>query len=232
MFGKPGRRARAVAFGVVSVSACALLAACSPVKMGAAAVVGDERITQSALDTQVSNLQTAAKPYAHEITLTTAQMPAAVLSWLIRFKIGDQISADNGITVTQAQIQAGTANINAQAAQAASQEGLTSGKAALINAGISPQMLDAIGRYQAQELAFAQKVNGGTLPTTTAEGNAINAKLLKAQCSAAKSLDIQVNPQFGRMDFGQYTIVPATDTLSQPAGVASPASTTGLTPAC
>ncbi len=232
MSGKPGAAARAAAFGVVSMGACVLLAACSPVKMGAAAVVGDQRITQSAVDTAVSNLQTAAKPYGSEITLTAAQMPAAVLTWLIKFQIGDQVAASRGISVTQAQIQAGVANINTQAAQAASQGGLSSPQAALLNAGVPPQMLTDLGKYQAQELEYAQIVNGGKLPTTVAEGNAVNAKLLKAQCVAAKSLNIQVNPQFGRLDYTQFAVVPAADTLSQPAGVPSPADTTGLTPGC
>jgi SurA N-terminal domain len=232
VFGKPGKGVRAVAFGVVSMSACVVLAACSPVKVGSAAVVGDQRITQSALDTQVSNLQTAAKPYGSAITLTPDQMPAAVLSWLIRFQIGDQVSADYGITLTQAQVQAGIANINEQAAQAASQEGLRSTQAALIDAGIPPQLLPALGRYQAQELAYAQKVNGGKLPATQAEAASVQTKLTKAQCTAAKSLNIQVSPQFGRLDYSALTVVPATDTLSQPAGVPSPANTSGLTPAC
>lgn len=232
MFSKPGRRARAAAFGVVSVTACVVLTACSPVKTGAAAVVGDQRITVSSLDTQVSYLQTAAKPYAKEMQLKAADMPAAVLSWLIRFKIGDQVAADTGVSVTQAQVQAGTANIETQASQAAQQEGLSSPTAALLNAGISPQMLPALGRYQAQELVYAQQVNGGKLPTTQAEGDAINTKLTKAQCSAAKSLNIQVNPQFGRMDYSQLTVVQTPDLLSRPAGTPSPSSTTGLTPAC
>lgn len=233
MFGKPGKRVRAVAFGVVSMSACAVvLAACAPVKMGSAAVVGDQRITQSALDTQVSNLQAAAKPYGRAITLHTAQMPTAVLSWLIKFQIGDQVSADNGITVTQAQVQAGVSNINAQAKQAAQQESLSSPTAALVNAGLPPQLLHDLGKFQAQQIAYAEKVNGGKLPTTNAEGQAVNTKLAKAQCTAAKSLSIQVNPQFGRLDYSSFAVVPATDVLSQPAGKPSPANTTGLTPAC
>jgi hypothetical protein len=232
VFGKPGRRARAAAFVVVTASACVLLAACSPVKMGSAAVLGNQRITQSTLDTQVSYLQTAAKPYAHEIQLKPPQMPAVVLSWLIRFQIGDQYTADAGITITQAQIQAGIASINSQAAQAAQQGGLSSPQAALVNVGISPQMLPALGRFQAQELAFAEQVNGGKLPTTQAEANVVDAKLTTAECTAAKSLNIQVNPQFGRMDYSQYAVVSAENTLSQPPGVPAPAVTTGLTPAC
>jgi hypothetical protein len=233
VFGKPGRRARrAAAFGVVGAGACVVLAACSPVKVGSAAVVGDQRITVSALDTQVSNLQAAAKPYGSSISLTAADMPAAVLSWLIRFQIGDQVTANEGIALTRSQVQAGIADINSQASQAASQEGLSTPQAALVDAGISPQMLPDLGRYQAQEIAFAERANGGKLPTTTAAGNAVTAQLTKAQCNAAKSLNIQVSPQFGRLDYSQYTVVPTPNILSQTPGPAPSPTTTGLAPAC
>ena len=227
-----GRRTRLAALGAVGLGACAVLAACSPVKMGSAAVVGNERITVSSLDTQVTNFNTAAAPYGSQVQLTSTEVPAAVLSWLIRFDIQDQLAASAGISVTQAQVQQGMASINARAQQAASQNGLSSAEAVYLNAGLSPQMLPALGKYQAQETAFAEQANGGKLPTTTAEGNTVTAALTKAQCAAAKSLNIQVNPQFGRLDYTQYTVVPVTDTLSRPPGVPSPASTTGLTPAC
>jgi len=166
------------------------------------------------------------------VQLTSTEVPAAVLSWLIRFEIEDQMAASAGISVTQAQVQQGMASVNAQAQQTASQNGLSSAEAVYLNAGLSPQMLPALGKYEAQETAFAEQANGGKLPTTTAEGNTVTAALTKAQCTAAKSLNIQVNPQFGRLDYTQYTVVPVTDTLSRPPGVPSPASTTGLAPAC
>lgn len=226
------KRTRLATLGAMGVGACAVLAACAPVKVGSAAIVGNQRITTSTLDAQVSNLQAAAKPYGNEIQLTSAQMPSAVLSWLIRFQVMDQATASAGISVTQKQVQQGIADINSQAASAASQEGLSSGQAALVNAGISPQMLPDIGRYQAQEIAYAEKVNGGKLPTTQAESNTVSGALTKSQCTAAKSLNIQVSPQFGRLDYTQLAVVAAPDTLSRPAGTPSPASTTGLTPAC
>jgi SurA-like N-terminal domain len=223
---------RLAAFGAACFGACAVLAACSPVKTGAAAIVGDERITTSSLDTQVSNLQAAAKPYGSQVQLTPAQMPNAVLSWLIRFDIADSAAASAGISVTEAQIQEGVATINSQAAMVAKQQGFSSPQAVLLTAGISPQMLPALGRYQAELTEYAKQVNGGTLPSSTAEDNTVNAALTKAQCSAAKSLNIQVNPQFGRLDYTQYSVVATPDRLSRPAGTPSPASTTGLYPAC
>ena len=185
-----GRRTRLAAFGALSVGACAVLAACSPVKIGAAAIVGDQRITASSLDTQVANLQTAAAPYGSQVQLTTAEMPAAVLGWLIRFAVQDQVTASAGISLTQQQVQQGVASINSQAASAAASNGISSAQAVLLSAGISPQMLPALGQYQAQEIAYAEKVNGGKLPSTTAEGNTVTAALTKAECTAAKSLNI------------------------------------------
>ena len=199
---------------------------------GSAAIVGSQRITSSSLDQQVSNLQAAAKPYGSQITLTSAEQPRAVLTWLIRFSIMDQLAADNGISVTSAQSQTGLAEIQSEAASSASQEGFSSATALFIGNGISPQMLPDLGTWVAQETAFEIKANGGTTPTSTAQGNAVTAKYNKAECQASKSLNIQVSPQFGRLDYSTYTVVPAKNTLSQPQGVPAPASTTGLTPAC
>jgi hypothetical protein len=229
----PAKRiSRGLALGAAGLGACALIAACSPVKAGAAAIVGNQRITVSSLDTQVSYLQAAAKPYGSAINLTSAEQPAAVLTWLVRFDIMDQVAAANGISVTQAQSQAGLAEIQSEAASSASEDGYSSAQALFLGNGISPQMLPALGTWVAQESAYQLKVNGGKAATTTTESNAVTAKYDKAECQAAKSLNIQVSPQYGRVDYSTYTIVAASNPLSLPAGTPSPASTTGLVPAC
>ena len=146
--------------------------------------------------------------------------------------LGKKLYFDTRISVTSAQSQAGLSEIQSEAASSASQEGYSSATALFLGNGISPQMLPDLGTWVAQETAFELKANGGTQPTSTAQGNAVTAKYNKAECQAAKTLNIQVSPQFGRLDYSTYTVVPAKNTLSQPAGVPSPASTTGLTPAC
>ena len=209
-----------------------LIAACSPVQAGSAAVVGNQRITSSSLDQQVSNLQGAIKSYNGQVSLTSAEQPRAVLTWLIRFSIMDQVAADNNISVTQAQSQAGLSEIRSEAASSASQEGFSSATALFLSNGISPQMLPQLGTWVAQESAYQTKANGGQPVSSQAQSNTVTAKYNKAECQAAKSLDIQVSPQFGRLDYSTYTVVAAKNTLSQPQGVPSPASTTGLAPAC
>jgi hypothetical protein len=107
----------------------------------------------------------------------------------------------------------------------------------LIANGVSPQMFPQVGQWEAQQTAYGLKVNGGKQPTTQTEADKINSAVNTAQCSAAKSLTIQVSPQFGRFDYASATfgVVPAPDTLSRlaPSGTATPtpASTEGLTPA-
>jgi peptidyl-prolyl cis-trans isomerase SurA len=204
-----------------------VLAACSPVQMGAAAVVGDQRITVSSLDTQVSNLQTAAKPYS-QLQITTAEMPTAVLSWLIRFAVMDQVAATNGISVTQAQAEAAFSSLKSVALQ----KGLKSTTELLVASGIPPQLFPEVGQWEAQWTAYALKLNNGKPPSTTAQQNAFTTAITKSQCQAAKSLNIKVSPQFGRLDYTQYTVVATPNTLSQPAIKPKPASTTGLAPAC
>jgi hypothetical protein len=70
-----------------------------------AATVGNDHITVASLNAQVSSLQTAIKPYGTSL-LPAAQMPAMLLSWLIRFQVMDQVAAANGISVTTSQGQA------------------------------------------------------------------------------------------------------------------------------
>jgi hypothetical protein len=216
------------ALGAAGLGACAVLAACSPAQVGAAAIVGNQRITVSSVDTQVSNWQTAAKPYASSIQLTSADAPAAVLSWLVRFDVMDQVAGANGISVTEAQSQAGLSSLSS----VAQQNGFPSTSALLIANGVPPELFPQVGTWSAQQTAYGLKVNGGQEPTTTAEQTTVTNAINKSQCTAAKSLSIKISPQFGRLDYTSFSVVPAADTLSRPAGTPTPVSTTGLTPAC
>lgn len=222
------------AFGVVSVGACAVLTACAPVKMGAAATVGNQRITLSSVDTEVSSLKAAAQPYGAQLPITQSQMPDAVLSWLIRFAVRDQMAAAAGVTVTQSQVQTAVAQISAEAQQAAAAGQIPPGgvNALLVYNGLPPDLLNDLGRYRAEGIAFVEKNNGGKLPTSQTAVTAAQAQVSKADCQASKGLNIQVSPQFGRLDYSQFTVVTGPQTLSRPAGPASPAATSGATPAC
>jgi hypothetical protein len=225
---------RGIKVSAVVLGAGLLLAGCSPVKVGAAATVGSQRITIAALDTEVTNLSQAVKQYPASIPLTQAQQTNLTLAWLIKFQVAEQLARQQGITVSSAQAQSALAQILAASKANAAQQGISNVTLTLIlaSAGIPPNLSAEVGRYQAIELRYLAQVNGGKLPSTTATENTTTAKLNKASCVAAKSLNIRVNPQFGRLDYSGFTIVAAPATVTRAAGPAKAASTAGLTPAC
>jgi hypothetical protein len=209
------------------------VAACGTVKMGAAAIVGNQRISATNLSGEVSNLSAGYRSYSGQITLQfpASEMPQEVLAWLVRFRVRDRLAEREGITVTPAEVQQALAAITAQIRQGGSSATLP--EIAVAN-GLPPDMITALGRYQAIETKLLNRLDGGKLPTTPAAQQALAASFNGSQCRAAKSLDIQINPQFGTLDYRNLAIVAAPTTLSKPQ-VSAPtpaASQPVLTPPC
>jgi hypothetical protein len=225
---------RLIKVSAVVLGAGLLLAGCSPVKFGAAAITGNQRITIATLDTQVTNLSQAVKQYPGTIQLSSAQETQETLSWLVRFQINEELARQAGITVTPAQAQAALAQIYAAAKASAQAQGLSNVTLELILAanGIPPDLAPEVGRYQAINNQFIRQVNGGQIPTTTPAQTATTVKLQHAQCVAAKALTIKINPQFGRLDYTQYQVVSAPNPVAAPPGPAPTASPSGTAPAC
>ena len=224
---------------LIKVSAAVLglglaVTGCGRVEMGAAAIVGNQRITIATLDTEVTNLSQSAKQYPGVVNLTPTQMTQETLTWLVRFQINDELARQAGITVTPAQAEAALAEIYAAAKSSAEAQGLSNVTLDLILAanGIPPNLSAEVGRYQAIQDQFVRQANGGTLPTTTSAQTATTAKLQHAQCVAAKTLAIQVNPQFGQLNYTQLQVVSAPNPVAASPGPAKPSPSTGLTPAC
>ena len=91
--------------------------------------------------------------------------------------------------------------------------------------GLPPDQIAELGRYQAIETQLVKRLNGGTLPTSSTSSTTLqtlSAEYSKAQCLAAKSLAIKVNPQFGALNYNQISVVPEANTLSAPEGPPSP----------
>jgi hypothetical protein len=213
------------------LAALTALTACGPVQMGSAAIAGDQGISASTLTGQVSNLKDAynnASKGSIQLQYPLAQAPQQVLSWLLRFRIRDQMAARNGITVTQADVERANAALAAQARQ----NHVKLADLAVAN-GLPPDLLPELGRYEALQMALVRKLDGGTLPTSQSGLNALSQKFGALQCHAAKSLAIRVNPQFGRLDYSQLSVIPAALKLSAPpGGVPTPSSKPQLTPPC
>ena len=214
----------------VTAAVLAVLAGCGTIQMGSAAIVGSQGISSATLTSQVNDL-TAAYHHSNgaiQLQFPLSQAPQQVLGWLVRFRIRDELAARNHITVTRADTEAVQAAINAQARQ-----NHTSTADLLVANGLPPDLLPQLSRYQAIELALVRKLNGGQFPTSQAALASLSSEFNAAQCRAAKSLAIRINPQFGRLDYGQLSVIPAVSGLSAPpGGEPSPSAAPRLTAPC
>jgi hypothetical protein len=212
-----------------AAAATCALSACGPVRMGAAAISGGERIKTTTLSDQVSNLEQAAQVgKGVQLQFPKAQAPQQVLSWLLRFQIRDELAARNHLVVTTGESQRALSMLARQTGQ----KGPAFVQLAVAN-GLAPDMLPDLGRYEAIQNEELTRLNGGTLPRTQARVQALGPEFSRRECVAAKSLNIQVNPQFGQLDYGTFTVIPANSPLSEPTSPAPlPSAKPQLTPAC
>jgi hypothetical protein len=221
--------------GAFVLAAGLAVAGCAPAKVGAAAVVGNQRVTVANLDTEASQLAAAAKKYPGVVNLTQQEITQDTLQWLIRFQITDTMARDNGITVSNAQVQTALSQILTAEQEQAAQEGITglTLEEVLVGAGIAPNLQQQAGQYEAIETQYLTNANGGKVPTESSTNLAtLENEFNHAQCQAAKSLNITVNPQFGVLDYSTYSVVTGPDTLSRPSGPKVAASPIPTTPAC
>ena len=213
-----------------AAAATCALSACGPVKMGSAAITGGQRLTVTTLSDQVTDLENAVQAGRGKIRLQfpQSQAPQQVLGWLLRFRIRDELAARNHVVVTAGESQRALAGLARQTGRT----GPAFVQLAVAN-GLAPDMLPELGRYEAIQNDMFIRLNGGTLPRTQARVQVLSAQFNRRECVAAKSLSIQVNPQYGQMDYGTYSVIPAPSTLSAPTTPSpSPTPKPQLTPAC
>ena len=98
-----------------ALAAALALSACGTVRLGAAAVTNTSRIPTATVSAEVNNLDAAYKAHKAKVQLQfpASQMPQEVLSWLLRFRVQDQLAAQEGITVTEAETQQAIASATA-----------------------------------------------------------------------------------------------------------------------
>jgi hypothetical protein len=221
-----------------AVVACVGLAAAGcavqPLKMGAAAIVGSDRISIATLGIETTSLSQAAKQYPGVVTLTPTEETQATLTWLIRYKIQEELARQNGIYVSPEDAEKWWNLVYSNAASSAQAQGLTNVTPTLIMAasGIPPSTLNELKRYEAISGLYVMMVSGGKTPTTSSAQTAADDKLSKAECQAAKSLNIQVNPQFGQLDYTELAVVSAPSSVTRAPGPTTAASPVATAPAC
>jgi peptidyl-prolyl cis-trans isomerase SurA len=206
--------------GAALAAAGIAVTACGQVQMGAAAILGSQRISAAALSAQVDNLNAGYHTYHGKIQLQypVSQMPQQALSWLVRFRVRDALAARENVTVSRGDAQRALDQINAQIRQGGGSATLP--ELAVAN-GLPPDLITDLGRYQAIENAVIARLDGGKLPAKQAALQVLQSRFNVAQCRASKSLNIKINPQFGMLDYSQLSVISAPPSLSAAAAAAA-----------
>jgi hypothetical protein len=183
---------------LVAVAATFVLTGCSQV--GAAATVGDTKITQATVQGSIDSiLAERAKVDTTQMQLETgevlnrSQLRFHLLSQLLR-EVGSELK----ITVSKAEIDTRRASIIDQVGGAASLPN------ALVNAGIAPGDLD----IYIEAISFSDKI-GQKLTAAGVTQDQIGTELQKLVVAKAKELGVTVNPRYGKWDATVADVVAA-----------------------
>ena len=166
-----------------------LLAGCS--QIGAAATVGDTKITQALVQGSIDSiLSERAKVDTSQMQLETgaslnlSQLRFHLLGTLLR-ELGQELE----INVTKAEIDTRRASI---LEQVGGEAGLPN---ALVNAGIAPQDLD---RY-IEAIAYSDKISQKLVSAGVTEDQ-LGLEIQKLIIAKSKEIGVTVNPRYGKWD--------------------------------
>ena len=219
-------RRRAAVLTAAVAAGCVAVSACGSVQMGAAALTGSNRISSATLTNEIANLNAAYKAdKAKGVSpqLAVGQETQQVLTWLIRFQIGDKLAEQHDINITPAQVDKQFTKLRNEALQSK----VTVPEYVSAGGALPPDLVPQFARYAAILTTLQDRLTGGAATPTQAEQTAFQHD----QCVASKSLGVAVNPQFGEFDYSSYSVVTAPPTLAANPSP-SKAAAVQLTPPC
>jgi hypothetical protein len=183
---------------ITAAVATFLLAGCSQV--GAAATVGDTKITQATVQASVdailserAKVDTTQMQLETGSTLNVSQLRFHLLGTLLR-ELGQELK----LNVTKAEIDSRRASI---VDQVGGEEALPN---ALVNAGIAPQDLD---RY-IEAIAYSDKISQKLTAAGVTEDQ-LGLEIQKLVVAKAKEIGVTVNPRYGKWDATTADVVAA-----------------------
>ncbi|MCX4726135.1 SurA N-terminal domain-containing protein [Streptomyces sp. NPDC090052] len=194
------RRRTALSVSAALVAAAPLLAACgSQPHPGAAAVVGKDRITVAALQTQVNDVRAAQNksPQAAELIRSSNNLSGMKLGNMIFDRVLAKAAADAGAKVTRKDIQDARAQL---VKQAGSEQRLQ--QVYLQQNGIAPGQIDQALQEQVTASKLAEKL-GASLSTPQGQ-----SAVLQAMMKTSKAMGVDVNPRYGVWDVKKSQLGP------------------------
>ncbi|MEU6288922.1 SurA N-terminal domain-containing protein [Streptomyces sp. NPDC005047] len=186
------RRRPALLLTAAIAAAAPLLTACgNDAHPGAAAVVGDQRITVSQLENRVDEVRAAQRAAVpddtqyQQVLAQTGTLTRDTLHGMVLDQVLHRAAQDAGVTVTRKEVQAMRAGLEEQAGGPKQLE-----TAWLQQYGVAPERLDENLRLQLE----AQKL-AGSLGTDTSR-----PEFWQALSKASAKLDVDLNPRYGAWD--------------------------------
>ncbi|MEZ0091242.1 SurA N-terminal domain-containing protein [Streptacidiphilus sp. EB129] len=191
---------RRTAAAVLAVCAVGALSACSgTAHPGAAAVVGDQRITESALQAHVSAYRAAAVADG-QAAQEPAGVPAQTLSLLVASQIVDQTLSAHGLAVTEGEVQqAEAADVRQLGGAQALQQDFVS------KLSLAPSDVDLYYRFKLGEVKLLQQAG----VDLNGDQTAVQASLQKLLEQASSSVGVTVNPRYGSWNAATLAMVAA-----------------------
>jgi hypothetical protein len=187
---------------LVAVAATFVLTGCSQV--GAAATVGDIKITQATVQGSIDSIlaerakvDTTQMQLEKGEALNRSQLRFHLLSTLLR-EVGKELK----LSVSKAEIDTRRASILNQVG------GEASLPTALVNAGIAPQDLD----IYIEAISYSDKISQKLKADGVTEDQ-LGSELQKLVVAKAKEIGVNVNPRYGKWDATIADVV-ATDSAS------------------
>ncbi|MFG2683309.1 SurA N-terminal domain-containing protein [Streptomyces sp. NPDC048392] len=186
------RRRPALLLTAAIAAAAPLLAACgNDAHPGAAAVVGDQRITVAQLENRVDEVreaQRAAVPdetQYQQVVAKTGTLTRDTLHGMVLDQVLHRAAQDAGVSVTRREVQGMRGGLEEQAGGPAQLETVW-----LQQYGVPPERLDANLRLQLEAQKLAQSLGTGTS----------RPEFWQALSEASKKLDVDLNPRYGAWD--------------------------------
>lgn len=194
-------KTRRIVLAIGALAMAGVLAACGVTQAGDAAVVGSDRITDSQLADLVQETLVA---QGQPKDAPADQLTGQALQRLVTMALVDQFAAENGVTVSQGEIDGFLRQYDAQAG------GREQVEQGFLQQNVAPSMVPAVIRLN----ILAQKLGQGLAPT--GDDAARSQALVQALAAYSAEIGTTIAPRYGTWSAERLAIGPQPDDLSVP----------------
>lgn len=201
---KSNRFRLAAIVGIGVIAATIGLSGCGTPTAGAAAVVGDQRISEATLNSEV---QSVLSLQGLPATDSSNELITSTLNQMITTILVDELASREKIEVTQGEIDDLRLQYIAQAG------GVEAFESQISQQGIAIDDVDSIIRLNIQVSQLGDVLSPNTEP------DAKSAAVFLALTELSSEIGTEVSPRFGTWDPENLTVGPSANSLSEPQSV-------------